>query len=367
MKSARPTPHEERWLALAARLRIPTLGGELAARTGGWRVTGPLARIALFVLGVIAAALVWGLLGETVGLGLAASAVVVLAAAEWLIRVKRLHASGIEEGLVVGASTMLGVWVVDLASVDAWAAPVLAVAFLLAGLRLLNPLLTTLAAFVGVAWLAREPPGLAVDAWLGFGTFAVALACVVALASLAAGAREFRRPSHDRMLDWLVAVLPSATYLYGGGWALALHPEVMNAMAAAGGRTVLAALLLVYAAIALAIGLRRRAHAPLLGAIGGFASVLVEAYPRTGLPVEAWLILCGAAALAAGLVLDRRLRTPREGVTSARLSDREGPLDLLQLAGASVLAHRDTPAAPPGDSLAPGGGRYGGGGSSGTW
>jgi uncharacterized membrane protein YgcG len=66
-------------------------------------------------------------------------------------------------------------------------------------------------------------------------------------------------------------------------------------------------------------------------------------------------------------VLDRRLREPREGVTSARLTDREGPLDLLQLAGASVLAQRDAPAARPEDGFTPGGGRYGGGGAGGSW
>lgn len=367
MKAARPSADEERWLAVASRLRIPARDAELAARAGGWRVTGPLARIALFVLGLLAAGLVWGLVGETVGLGLATSALIVLAAAEWLIRARRLHASGIEEGLVVGAFAMLGLWAVDLVSAEPWAVPVLAVAFLLAGLRLLNPLLTTLAAFVGIAWLSREPPGVAVDAWLGFGTSAVAFACLVALAALAAGAREFRRPSHDRMLDWPVAVLPAATYLYGGGWAWVLQPELLDAVSAASGRGAVTMLLAAYAAIALATGLRRRAHAPLLGALGALACVPIELHPRVGLPVEAWLILCGALALAAGLVLERRLRTPRAGVTSARLDDREGPLDLLQLAGASVLAQRDTPAPPAGDGVAPGGGRYGGGGSSGSW
>lgn len=363
----RPTPDEERWLAVASRLGIRGTDGELAARAGGWRTTGPLARIALFVLGVVAAGLVWGLLGEQAGLGLLASGLAVLGAGEWLIRARRMHASGVEEGLVVAALVMIGLWAVDAVSSEAWAVPMLALALLLAGMRLLNPLLTTLAAFVFVAWLSREPPGLRIDAWLGFGTFAVAGASLVALAALAAGAREFRRPSQDRMLDWLVAALPAGTYAYGGGWALALQPDLLGAGTVGASRVLVPAMLGAYAAIALVVGIRRRAHAPLLGFLGGTACVLLELHRWTGLPAETWLIVCGGGALAAGLLLDRRLRIPRDGVTSARLTDREGPLDLLQLAGASVLAQRGTPAAPPDQGVTPGGGRYGGGGAGGTW
>jgi hypothetical protein len=363
----RPTPDEERWLAAASRLRLRPDGAELAARTGGWRVTGPLARIALFVLGVLAAGLAWGLLSGAAGLGLLVSGIAVLGAAEWLIRARRLHASGVEEALVAAGLVMIVLWLVDTAASEASAVPLLALALLLAGLRLLNPLLTWLAAFTFVVWFSREAPGLRVDAWLGFGTAAVAGACLVAVAALAAGAREFRRPSHDRMLDWLVAALPAATYAYGGGWRLALRPELLDPAWAGASRGVVPMLLGIYAAIALVVGVRRRAHAPLLGFLGGTACLLLELHPYTGLPAELWLIVCGAAALAAGLVLDRRLREPRDGVTSARLNDREGPLDLLQHAGASVLAQRDAPAARPDEGFAPGGGRYGGGGAGGSW
>jgi hypothetical protein len=367
MSRGRPTADQERWLALASRLRRRTDGSEFAARTGGWRVTGPLARIALFVLGVLAAGLAWGLLEGQAGLGLLVSGLAVLGAGEWLIRARRLHASGVEEALVAAGLVMIVLWLVDVAASEAWAVPMLALALLLAGLRLLNPLLTWAAAFTFIVWLSRETPGLRVDAWLGFGTAAVAGACLAAVAALAVGAREFRRPSHDRMLDWLVAALPVAAYAYGGGWGLALRPELLDPAWAGASRGLVPLLLGVYAAIALVVGVRRRVHAPLLGFLGGTACVLLELHPYAGLPAELWLIVCGAAALAAGLVLDRRLREPREGVTSARLTDREGPLDLLQLAGASVLAQRDAPTARPEDGFTPGGGRYGGGGAGGSW
>jgi hypothetical protein len=368
MSRWRPTPDEERWLAVASRLRLRTSGSEIAARAGGWRVTGPLARIALFVLGMLAAALAWALLDGQAGLGLLASGLAVLGAGEWLIRARRLHGSGVEEALVAAGLVMIVLWGVDVAAAsEAWAVPMLALALLLAGLRLLNPLLTWAAAFTFVVWLSREAPGLRVDARLGYATATVAGACLVAVVALGAGAREFRRPSHDRMLDWLVAALPVAAYAYGGGWGLALRPGLLDPAWAGASRGLVPLVLGVYAAFALVVGVRRRAHAPLLGFLGGTACVLLELHAYTGLPAELWLIVCGAAALAAGLVLDRRLREPRDGVTSARLTDRDGPLDLLQLAGASVLAQRDAPAPRPDEGFTPGGGRYGGGGAGGSW
>jgi hypothetical protein len=363
----RPTIDEERWLAVASRLRRRADEGELAARTGGWRVTGPLARVALFVLGLVAAALAWGLLGVQGGLGVISSGLVVLVAGEWLIRSRRLHASGVEEGLIVAAVGLLLVRLLTWVS-DDLALPALILALLLAGLRLLNSLLTTLAAFVLVGWLARQPLGLGIDATLGYGTFAVLAAVAFGGAALAAGGREFRRPAHDRMLDWVVATLPAGAYLHAGGWAAALQPELLlETAAAAAPRVLVPVALAAFAVAALVVGLRRRTHAPLLAFLGCTAAVLLETYRYVGLPAEAWLVLCGVALLAAGVALDRWLRAPRAGVTSARLTDREGPLDLLQLAGASVLAQRDAPSPAAGDGVTPGGGRYGGGGASGSW
>ena len=73
-------------------------------------------------------------------------------------------------------------------------------------------------------------------------------------------------------------------------------------------------------------------------------------------------------ALVAGVTLERHLREPRSGLTSASLTKGEGPLDLLQIAGSALLAHR---AAPEPQSAAPGfeggGGKFGGGGASGRY
>jgi hypothetical protein len=66
--------------------------------------------------------------------------------------------------------------------------------------------------------------------------------------------------------------------------------------------------------------------------------------------------------------LDRYLRQPRNGLTSAPLDSREGPLDLLQTAGAAVLAQRTAPESPPSrPTVTPGEGQFGGGGASGNY
>ena len=78
--------------------------------------------------------------------------------------------------------------------------------------------------------------------------------------------------------------------------------------------------------------------------------------------------LYGLAALLAGVALDRYLRSPRNGFISAALTHREGPLDLLQTAGAAVLAQSTAPELPRSEPpVAPGGGRFGGGGASGSY
>jgi hypothetical protein len=127
-------------------------------------------------------------------------------------------------------------------------------------------------------------------------------------------------------------------------------------------------LLLALGAAMLIVGLRRRRHAPLLGFMGCIACLAIELRGVTALTTEAWLTICGLVALVAGVALDRYLREPRNGLTSAALSSREGPLDLLQTAGAAVLAQRTASELPQSDAaVTGGGGRFGGGGASGGY
>jgi len=106
----RPSPEEERWLEVESQLGATVPSAVMAERTGGWRSTGPLARIALFLLGLVAAALILGVLGFRDEITLLVAGLIAAFAAEWLTIAKRLHASGVEEGLCVGGALMIGAW-----------------------------------------------------------------------------------------------------------------------------------------------------------------------------------------------------------------------------------------------------------------
>jgi len=235
-----------------------------------------------------------------------------------------------------------------------------------AGLRLLNPVVTTCAVLALVSWVASTAVARSLDQAVGGGVTAVAFGCAIAALALALGAREYLRPSHDQMLDWLVATLPVVAYAQHATWD---RYAVMSSPVGHGsGRLATTVLLVALGAALLVTGLRRRRHAPLLGFMGCVACLAVELRLATTLTTETWLILVGLAALVAGFLLDRYLSEPRNGVTSRPLEDREGPLDLLQTAGAALLAHRATPGAPPVEpGVTPGEGRFGGGGASGNY
>jgi len=372
MSSWRPSPGEERWLAVAAELGPAVPRAALADRTGGWRSTGPLARIALFALGFLAAALLFGVLGVGSETMLLVAGLVATLAAEWLTVRKRLYASGIEEGLTLAGFLMIGLWI----AVEVLPAPsggdtslhtlVVIVAVGAAGLRRLNSFVTTSAALGLVYWVGSTGLANALDAAIGRGMTAFVAGCALAAVAMALGAREYRRPSHDRMLDWLVATLPIASY--------AQYPRVaaFEAAAVANGagttRIVVVALLLVLGAVMLRTGLRRRRHAPLWGFLGCVVALAVELRAAVPVAPETWLIAWGLVALVAGVTLDRYLRELRGGFTSASLAKDQGPLDLLQIAGSALLAHRAAPEAP---SVEPGfeggGGKFGGGGASGRY
>jgi hypothetical protein len=372
MSRWRPTPAEERWLEVASGLFAAPPRDVLVARTGGWRSTGLFARIALFVLGFVAAALLVGILGLGDRINLLIAGLIAVLVAEWLTVRRRLHASGIEEGLCVAGFLLIGAWITTLIGPGAeiiGATPhtlVLIAAAAAAGLRRLNPLVTTCAVLVFVHWMGSTTAAHALDEVIGRGASVVGFGCALAALALALGEREFRRPSHDRMLDWLVATLPVAAYAQHATWA-SFAGGLVDVVPYTG-RLATSVILLALGTAMLVAGLRRRRHAPLLGFMGCVACLAVELRLATSLSTETWLVLCGLTALVAGVALDRYLREPRSGLTSVGLTDRDGPLDLLQTAGAALLAQRTAREFPsPEPSFTPGGGRFGGGGASGSY
>jgi hypothetical protein len=371
MSRWRPSPAEERWLEVASELGAAVPPAAMAERTGSWRSTGPLARVALFVLGFVAAALLLAILGFDDYVTLLVAGLIAALAAEWLTVAKRLHASGIEEGLCLAGYLLIGAWITTLfeprsdAVGETLDTLVLIAAAGAAGLRRLNPLVTTGAVIAFVYWVGTTGTAHALDQVIGAGVTAVAFGCALAALALALGAREYRRPSHDRMLEWLVATLPVVAYAQHATRGY----DVATLLPGTGtGRLVTTVLLLALGVALLVAGLRRRRHAPFLGFMGCVACLAVELRLATTLATETWLILYGLVALSAGVALDRYLRQPRNGLTSAALTHREGPLDLLQTAGAAVLAQRAAPQPPPPEStFTAGGGRFGGGGASGRY
>ncbi len=374
MRSFRPTPAEERWLTVAARLRVAESVAPVNARVGNWRHARLAMRCALFLLGVMAAlmaAIVCRLLFLPHAWGVAGLALVVLA--EVLIVRRRLFTCGIEEALELAGLLMLSFeFLLPRLTVlphsgdplgIAWYIWATFAAFAAAGLRLLNSLFTTIAILLAVlatAFTIRAPWPLP-----GWDRPASLLCYGLALAALAGGARVLRRPAHDRMLDWLVVAMPVAGYLWAARWPdlLPAHDYLRDHSLYAL-YTPLAPLALGIAA--LVTGVRRRTHAPLMAAMLCVACTAFELRGLTGWSLEVRLIIWGVALLLTSVAIDRLLmRQPHRGITSRRIGTGPGALDFLQLALTPALAPHAAGA--PAAAVQGGGGEFGGGGASGHY
>jgi hypothetical protein len=350
----RPTSSEERWLALARRLRRSPRLAPFVEHTGGWRTANLPGRCTFFVLGLVAAGMIAIIVDRLApGGAMEIAALVSLAMAEWLIVSRRHFWSGVEEALEVAGLTMLAYecwrhlgWPHAVNS-DSVGACLLGAALAIAGMRLLNPLFTTLAVLVFLYALAAPP------LWEGVVCYGVGLA------ALAAGAHRFRRPSSDHMLDALVVAMPLAGYLWS------ISPLWSVYLRAGFSVWLVPVCSLVFAAVALMTGLRRRTHAPIVAFMVGVACTAYELRALSRLPLEWRLIVWGSGLLLASMILERYLRVARRGITSRPLRDGESA-GVLEMAGSAVLAsHAPSPGAAP--SFEGGGGRFGGGGTGGEY
>ena len=275
---------------------------------------------------------------------------------------RRLAFAGIEEALEIAGLLLLAIWVIshiDHSSQQTLGSLLIASAFGIAGLRLLNPLLTTVAAIaLSVAVMfALERPEADNQMWAGL--FCYALAWL----ALGLGAIGFKRPSYDRMLSWLMIAMPVAGYLW---LASAQGFEAIDYLHNLSFAVSLAALVpLIFGLAALAAGLRRRSHGPLVASMACIACVAFELRRLTGLSFEARLMVWGSALLTMALIIDHLLRRPHAGITSQKVREGEGALDLLELAGAVAISpqgHSESARGVPS-----GGGEFGGGGASGEY
>ena len=333
--SARPTPGEERWIAAAARLGVDRATPWLAARTGGWSAVGWITRCALFALGAVAAGLTTAIASLVRAPGpLLLAGVTLVAVAEWLARGRRFFRAGVEEALGAGGLILIAFAIANPVndSHGIRSCLLFAAALLVAGLRFLNPLFTTLA--LAALSLAAQ---LSVQALSHDGQpHAVAPACVcfaAALIALAAGAAQFERPSHDRMLDWLVVVMPLTGYLWLAGGRLHEGPGGPAPFATVAGALALAAPAIL-GVLALVAGLGRRSHAPLFAAMVCVACLGYELRHLSGLPLEARLI-GGAASPWCW-----RLRSIDTCARRAPASPRRGPATMPSRSRASNSSAR---------------------------
>jgi hypothetical protein len=351
----RPTPSEERWLTLARRLRRSPRVAPFSEHTGGWWTANLPSRCTFFVLGLIAAGMIWVITEQLGPTGaLVTAGLVSIAVAEWLIVARRHFWSGIEEALEVAGLTMLAFECISRvgSSSASVGARFVCAAFAIVGLRLLNPLFTTLSVLALVLTLDAPP--------LGAG-----LVCYgIGLAALVASVYRFRRPSNDSMLDWLIIVMPAAGYLWSASRSsLSVATDYLHAPPSA---WVVPICPIVFAGFALVTGLWRRAHAPIMAAMLCVACSAYELRKLTGLSLEARLITWGCVLLLASIAIERYLRVPRGGITSRALREDGDSVGILAIVGSAVL----TPQSPPHKatpSFEGGGGRFGGGGASGEY
>lgn len=348
----------------AAQLGLRRDAPGMIGRCGDWTSATLIARCAFFALGVLAAGLTAAVFALShVPAYLLVTALIAILAAEWLILHQHLFAAGIEEALEGIGWVMMALQVIHpFANSTAIRDPFLiALAFAVAGSRLLNPLFITLSV-VALSFAVEAAGAPHAAASVGPAAMAALFCFAVAWAALLMGGVEFQRPSYDRMLEWLIVALPPAGYLWvqsknGAGLTLELLRQ-------APARGIPALVLLTFGIAALVAGIRRRRHAPLLTFMVCVACLAYELRRLTGLPPEVKLIAWGSLVLLPTLALDRHLRTPRGGVTSRRF-DEPSPFDLLQFAGAGVLTPNSVQNS--GAAFKGGGGAGGGGGASGSY
>jgi hypothetical protein len=350
---ARPTVAQERWLLLADRYPGLRAVADPHARGGGWKTSTWWARILGFLLGLFATSLLAGLLWLLPARWLVGGALLMLAA-EWLVAQRRVYRSGVEEAVYLCGAVCVVVQILDWSSGNNVAAgcALIATAVLLVGWRLLNPVFTTLGLAGYSLALALGGDGGNGERWH---THLAAIFCAaLALLGLILGARQWRRPSHDRMCDGLVIVMPWLTY----GWLLSFGWTARSE------NYLALAVVLCFCVTWCIVGAKRRSHPPLIGALGCLVCAAFSLHDLLHWAVHWQLIAAGAVLLLVAVLLERALRGRTAGITSSALLEPTG-IDIVQFAGAAHLT--PAPGAAPAEPVQGQGGDFAGGGASGRF
>ena len=256
---ARPTVSEERWLVLA--LRYPALRQKVeeAGSGGPWKTTTWLARCLGFVLGVVGTGMFAGMLVSFPSPWLLGGLVMVIVA-EWLVAQRRVIHSGVEEIVYLCGAISIVVQILlwnRSGGHEEVGVALIAAAALLVGWRLLNPYITTLAAALLSLAVAMSSGHLFGGGMreMEAGAFCAALS----VGALMSSGWQWQRPSTDRMLDGLVVVMPWLAYGWLAAWS--------GSDASVRGQVALA-FVLAFLVLYVVVGVKRRSHAPLIGALG---------------------------------------------------------------------------------------------------
>jgi hypothetical protein len=344
----RPTVEEERLLIAAQRAHV-----RLADPP--WIRSTFFTRVAFFILTCMGVGALSGLLevfARNPHVVRWILGIVAIGLGEALIRTKRLFGSGPEEALwVIGVLALL--WaVIDRSGNDdlVFICTLAAIAFAVAGWRLLNPALTT-CALLAVVPMIYEKQSHELAAY-----YCVAVALTAALLLT----RSVRRPSWNAALEGAMGVLPVVGY-FCISFDLFGSPDRF--------RPEIAGLFLLVIGAFLFVGLRWRLHAPLIAAMPCLAIVGYECRHLTGLSLEARLIVWGALLFVVAFIAERRLRGRRHGFTSdaAGSADAFGVVELAGVAAAGLAVHQPASTTSGETTQQGGGGTFGGAGASGDY
>ena len=281
----------------------------------------------------------------------AITAILSIGAAEWLIRRARFFGTGIESALWLGGLLAL---IFDLPSSGRpEALLVFAAAFGIAGRRVRNALMGTVAAILVIAYAAvkthLEWPPLLVG-------IAIAIAAAIALQ------RVWQRPSSEHWFVALVLVMPATGYV--AGLASGAAPQRVFSLDSSWAVT---AVLLLTAARLMAMSIRSRDRILLIAGSLVIGLLIFENRNRLPWPAEAKCIAAGLVLAAIGVAISRLLAGRTHGfvVTTVEAGSYE---ELAQIGGALLVVAHPAHAGSHSDAEPTGGGGgFGGGGASGDY
>ena len=321
-----PDVHDERMMELRSR-GLPT------APRVPWRSSGLFLSLVFFVLtslGVGATYAFFHLVAAEVAW---LTTVLCIALAEYLIGVRRFFGTGVESALWFGGLLVLIPELPGKGSNEVIL--VIAAAAAVAGLRVRNALFGALAAVLVMVYLAFDDR-VDAAAWTGVGLSIVALAAL---------AREWKRPSTDRLWAALLIIPSIASMMWSlsAWWALVY---------------------VTVAIICMGAGLLMRIHAPFMaaGVYVVLAASIAVAHDFLPLTREWSLIVSGAILLTTSAIVARDLREKTRGIVvspdALTAFDEE-----IQILG--TIAAQPRAAAPV--AAEGGGGRFGGAGATGDY